>query len=101
MGLERVMVEIRRRLLPRHVITILSRCNPFPGLVYEHAHFSADDKRIEVAVRPRKGSAAVCARCHVPAPGYDQITERRFECIHLRWYLGFLLYTMRRVNCRR
>src|SRR5262249_52797047 len=35
----------------------------------QQAHFSADKKSIEVAVRPRKGSAAVCSRCHLPAPG--------------------------------
>ena len=66
-----------------------------------HAHFSADKKSIEVAVRPRKGSAAVCSRCHLPAPGYDQLAERRFEFIPLWGFLVFLLYTMRRVDCRR
>jgi hypothetical protein len=81
--------------------TILNRCHRFRGFVYQHAHFSADKKSIEVAVRPRKGSAAVCSRCHLPAPGYDQLAERRFEFIPLRGFLVFLLYTMRRVNCRR
>jgi transposase len=59
------------------LITILNRCHRFRGFVYQHAHFSADKKSIEVAVRPRKGSAAVCSRCHLPAPGYDQLAERR------------------------
>jgi transposase len=83
------------------LITILNRCHHFRGFVYQHAHFSADKKSIEVAVRPRKGSAAVCSRCHLPAPGYDQLDERRFEFIPLWGFLVFLLYTMRRVNCRR
>jgi len=61
------------------LITILNRCHRFRGFVYQHAHFSADKKSIEVAVRPRKGSAAVCSRCHLPAPGYDQLAERRFD----------------------
>src|SRR5258705_202181 len=39
--------------------------------------------------------------CHLPAPGYDQLAERRFEFIPLWGFLVFLLYTMRRVNCRR
>ena len=69
------------------LITILNRCHRFRGFVYQHAHLSADKKSIEVAVRPRKGSAAVCSRCHLPAPGYDQLAERRFEFIPL-W--GFL-----------
>jgi transposase len=83
------------------LITILNRRHRFRGFVYQYAHFSADKKSIEVAVRPRKGSAAVCSRCHLPAPGYDQLAERRFEFIPLWGFLVFLLYTMRRVNCRR
>jgi transposase len=51
------------------LITILNR------FVYQYAHFSAGKKSIEVAVRPRKSSAAVCSRCHLPAPGYDQLAE--------------------------
>ena len=52
------------------LITILNHCHHFRGFVYHHARFSADQKSIEVAVRPRKGSAAICSRCHQPAPGY-------------------------------
>jgi len=55
------------------LITILNSCHRCRGFVYQHAHLSADKKSIEVAVRPRKGSAAVCSRCHLPAPGYDQL----------------------------
>jgi transposase len=82
------------------LITILSRCHRFRGFVYEQAHFSADKKTIEVAVRPRKGSAAICSRCHLPATGYDRLGERRFEFIPLWGFLVFLLYAMRRVDCR-
>ena len=61
------------------LITILNRCHRLRGFIYERAHFSADKKSIEVAVRPRKGSAAVCSRCHLPAPGYDQLAEPQPE----------------------
>jgi hypothetical protein len=47
------------RLRATELITILNRCHRFPGFVYQHAHFSADKKSIEVSVRPRKGSAAI------------------------------------------
>jgi transposase len=83
------------------LITILNRCHHFPGFVYQHARFSTDKKSIEVAVRPRKGSSAICSRCHQPARGYDQLAERRFEFIPLWGFFVFLLYTMRRVDCRR
>ena len=82
------------------LITILNRCHRFRGFVYQHAHFSADKKSIEVAVRPRMGSAAVCSRCHQTAPGYDQLPVRRFEFIPLWGFLVYLLYRMRRVDCR-
>ena len=52
-------------------------------------------------MRPRKGSAAVCSRCHQPAPGYDQLAERRYDFIPFWGFLVFLLYAMRRVDCRR
>ena len=83
------------------LITILNRCHRFPGFVYQQAGFSSDHKSIEIAVRPRKGSAAVCSRCHQSAPGYDQLPERRFEFIPFWGFLVFLLYSMRRVDCRR
>ena len=54
-----------------------------------------------MVLRPRKGSAAVCSHCHLPAPGYDQLAERRFEFIPLWGFFVFLLYAMRRVDCRR
>ena len=83
------------------LITILNRCHRFPGFVYQQARFSADHKSIEIDVRPRKRSAAVCSRCHQTAPGYDQLPERSFEFIPFWGFWVFLLYSMRRVACRR
>ncbi len=48
-----------------------------------------DCKSIEVSVRPRKGSAAICSRCRRPAAGYDKLDERRFEFIPLWGYFVF------------
>ena len=83
------------------LLTILNRCHHFRGFVYHRARFSPDHKSIEVSVRPRKGSTAICSRCHQPASGYDQLPERRFEFKSLWGFLVFLLYAMRRVECRR
>lgn len=99
----RIMLEVFAiaALCAMELLTILNRCHRFRGFVYQHARFSADKKSIEVAVRPRRGSAAICSRCHQPAAGYDQLGERRFEFIPLWGFFVFLLYTMRRVDCRR
>src|SRR3974390_2372817 len=78
------------------LITILNRCHRFPGFVYYRDRISPGQKMIEISVRPRKGSAAICSRCHLPAPGYDQLAERRFVFIPLWGFFVFLLYPMRR-----
>jgi len=83
------------------LLTILNQCHRHRGFVYEHARFSPDKKTIEIKVRPRRGTAAVCSGCHQPAPGYDHLPERAFEFIPLWGFLVFFLYTMRRVDCRR
>lgn len=80
--------------------TILNHCHRFPGFVYQGAKFSADQKSIEVRIRPRSGSLAICSGCHERRPGYDHLDERRFEFIPLWGFLVFFLYRMRRVNCR-
>ena len=83
--------------LPR----ILNECHPIPGFVYGRASFAEDEQAILIAVRPRKRSAAICSGCHQPAPGYDQSpTPRRFEFIGIWGFLVFLVYYMRRVNCK-
>ena len=81
--------------------TILNHCHPHRGFVYQHARFGPDKKTIEVAVRPRQGTAAICSGCQKPAPGYDHLPERRFEFIPLWGFLVFFLYRMRRVHCQR
>jgi transposase len=96
-----VVVFATARFRAMQLITILNRCHHFRGFVYHRATFSPDHKSIEIWVRPRKGSAAVCSRCHQPAPGYDQLGERRFEFIPLWGFFVFLLYAVRRVDCRR
>ena len=82
------------------LLTILNRCHPFRGFVYHRGRLSPDRKNIEVSVRARKGSAAICSRCNQAAPGHDQLAERRFEFIPLSGFFVFLLYSMRRVDCR-
>jgi len=82
------------------LLTILNHCYRQRGFVYQSARFSSDKTAIEVRVRPRRRAAAICSGCQQPAPGYDQLQERRFEFIPLWGFLVFFLYCRRRVNCR-
>jgi transposase len=57
---------------------------------------------LEVELKPRKGSVALCSCCHQAAPCYDHASEpRRFEFVPLWGYAVFLVYVMRRVDCLR
>ncbi len=83
------------------LLTILNHCHRHRGFVYQRARFGPDKTSLEVDVRPRKGSTAICSGCHQPAPGYDHLPERRFEFIPFWGILVFFLYAMRRVQCDR
>jgi transposase len=95
--LEVFFLEIARAM---ELTTILNQSYHFPRFVYRYARFGPDKKSIEVAVRPREGSAAICSGCHKPAAGYDHLPERRFEFIPVWGFLVFFLYSMRLVSCR-
>jgi len=80
--------------------TILNHCHHHRGFVYHQDCFDRDQNILEVRVRPRAGSAAICSGRQQPAPGYDHLPERRFEFIPFWGILVFFLYRMRRVECR-
>lgn len=79
---------------------LLNACHHFPGFVYENATLCEQSKTIEIEVRPRKASKGLCAVCNKPAPGYDTQSVRRFEFIPVWGFTVFLLYAMRRVECK-
>ena len=83
--------------------TILNGIEKHAGFVYTDARWvrAAGQKAIEIGIRPRAGGRAVCSVCGKRAPGYDLLGERRFEYVPLWGIAVFLVYTMRRVACRR
>jgi hypothetical protein len=95
--LEVFVLEIVRAM---ELIPILNHCHHHRGFVYKQDRFGPDKKIIEVVVRPRAGSVAVCSGCHQPASGYDQLPQRRFEFIPFWGIPVFFLYRMRRVHGR-
>ncbi len=80
---------------------ILNRVQKHPRFVYEQARWceQGKDSSIEVPVRPRSNSRAICSGCDQPRPGYDTQPERPFEFVPLWNIPVFFLYAMRRVDC--
>jgi transposase len=83
--------------------TILNRVEKFKSFVYGRASLEKrlDGFTLVIRVRPRKNSRVFCAGCGRPCPVYDRLKERRFEFIPIWGILVFLVYRMRRVDCKR
>jgi len=85
------------------VKVILNRIEKHAGFVYTTARWvdAAGAPSIEVGVRGRANGRARCSGCQRRAPGYDVLGARRFAYVPLWGIAVFLVYTMRRVACRR
>ncbi len=84
--------------------TILNHVEWHKSFVYGEGHFVTDDSgktRIEIPITARSNGRPICSGCHRAGPGYDRLTERRFEYVPLWAIQVFFVYTMRRVNCPR
>lgn len=86
--------------------TLLNRVHPVKGFVYERVRLVDDPRRsvgcrIDVALRPRRGSRGYCSSCGRRGPTYDHLDERRFDFVPLWGIAVVLIYAMRRVDCRR
>lgn len=82
--------------------TILNKVHKLKSFVYQDVQFGnyQGEDVFNITVVPRKNSRALCSGCQQPAPGYDHLTERRFEFVPLWGIRVFLLYRMRRVECK-
>src|SRR5690349_3226968 len=87
---------------PMHLQSILRRVQPLPGFVYDKVKLRERRGALEVDVhvRARAGSRAVCGNCGHKRAGYDTLDERRFAFVPLWGMAVFFLYAMRRVDCR-
>jgi transposase len=81
--------------------TILNRVSRHPSFVYCTPRWDDDALRptLEVPVRPRKNSLAICSGCGKRRPGYDRLKPRRFEFVPLWQIAVVFVYAMRRVDC--
>jgi transposase len=80
----------------------LNRVQKHSSFVYTDITLcGGDSPELEISIRARKGSQAICSGCGRRGGTYDTRPARRFEFIPLWGILVFLVYPMRRVNCPR
>lgn len=81
--------------------TILNRIQKHPGFVYGPIRLQQDGMELllEVVIRPRAKGQPVCSGCQCRRPGYDTLSERRFEFVPMWGIKVFFLYGLRRVDC--
>ena len=84
------------------VTTILNQIERHKGFVFGKARMVTDEDGkacIEIPVRARKNSKGVCSYCGNVCPGYDRLSERRFQFVPLWGIPVVLVYALRRVDC--
>ena len=82
--------------------TILNRVQKHASFVYADARLvDGDPPRLEIQIRPRRGSRPLCSGCERRMPGYDTLPARRFQFVPMWGILVFFVYAMRRVDCDR
>lgn len=82
--------------------TILNHIEKHSSFVYHAVRLvHGTSETLEVEVRARRGARAVCSGCSRRGPTYDTLAQRRFQFVPLWGIPVFLLYAMRRVDCRR
>lgn len=81
--------------------TILNRVEKYKSFVYGRTRFVEYRGRlgIEIRMRARKNAHPICSGCHQKRPGYDRLSERRWEHVPLWLFVILLVYAMRRVDC--
>jgi transposase len=80
----------------------LNRIQRFVGFVYEEVRMRSHAGRtevIEIQLEPHSGIRGRCSQCQRPAPGYDRLSERRWQFVPLWGIPTYFLYAPRRVEC--
>ena len=82
--------------------SILNSIEKHKGFVYSDVKWdaSACDKTLLIQVAHRKRSRGYCSGCGERGRTYDTLKSRRFQFIPLWNILVFLVYAMRRIDCK-
>jgi transposase len=84
-----------------HIKTLLNYVTNYKGFVFQTAQLDRESNSILISVVPHANSKPICSRCGTPGSTYDHLGQRRFKLPPV-WNIALiLLYTMKRVNCRK
>lgn len=80
---------------------MLNEIQHFVGFVYRSIRMrgSGGSLRVEVRIAPHGGIRGKCSMCLKPAPGYDQLPERKWLFVPLWGMVCHFFYPPRRVEC--
>jgi transposase len=83
------------------VKTVLNRIQHFAGFVYQEIRMATrqGEPVVEVKIEAHAGMLGKCSKCLKPAPGYDQLPERRWLFVPMWGLKTWFLYAPRRVQC--
>jgi len=100
------MIEVRTKIRSEQshrilIQTILNHVQKFKCFVYDDARMiqKSGTPELEIAIRERSNSKAVCSGCGKRRSGYDRLPVRRYEFIPIWGVKVFYRYAPRRVNC--
>lgn len=81
--------------------TILNQVQKFKCFVYTNARLIDSGKvpELEIEIKERANSQAVCTGCNRKRSGYDRLPRRRYEFIPMWGIKVFFCYAPRRVDC--
>lgn len=80
--------------------TIINRVEKHKGFVYGRGQFN-ERGELEITVLPDRRTSPRCSYCLGTASLYGRLSQRRYQFVPLWGVLVFLVYSARRVNCKR
>jgi transposase len=86
------------------VKTLLNSVHPLKSFVYtdvQRRPLNGETVVLEVLVKPRKNGRPLCSCCGEAGPVYDSLKQRGYAFVPLWGIAVVLLYSARRVNCKR
>lgn len=94
----------RKSAIQLQLKTILNRVQRFAGFVFSAvqlrcSQLQPESMEIEIRIEPHRQIRGRCSRCQQPAPGDDQLPERRWLFVPLWAIPTYFLYAPRRVKC--